>query len=109
MNIKRTSRLHQCVPNFDCLVGCDPDLVTEIARVTSPRNLNRYARDCGFRYAKVFEVRDVCVLHETFKQAARSWSLQCEPGNAFGNVFDLHVHARGVLSEPAQTRIGGGP
>src|ERR1041384_2261194 len=109
MNIKRTARLHQCVLNFDCLVRCDPDLVTEIACVSSTRNLNRHARDHGPGYAKVFEVPDVGVLHQTLEQTTRSWSLQGERGNAFGNVFNLNVHARGVLSEPTKTRIGGRP
>src|ERR1700741_4996644 len=105
MNIKRTAALHQSVPNFDCLIGSDPDFVTEIARVTGARDFDRHASNSAFGHAKIFQVRDVAILHETLEQTSGSWTLQSKRGNAFGNVFDLDVHAGGVLCKPAQARI----
>src|ERR1700752_3796662 len=109
MNIEGATVRHQRVPNFESIVRSDPEFITQIARVARARNLNRPTRDSSFCHTKVFETRDVCVLYETLEQAARSWTLQGERGNTFRNVFDLHVHACGVLRKPAQTRIGCGP
>ena len=44
-----------------------------------------------------------------FSSLAGGRPLQRERRDFLGNVFDLDIHAQGVLAEPAQAGVGGGP
>jgi hypothetical protein len=48
-------------------------------------------------------------LGDGTEEPARGRSLQRERRHLFGNVFDANGKALGVLRQPAQTGVGGGP
>ncbi len=50
------ARLHQRIPDGESVLGIHPDLVTEIARVSGPRDAHRDVADARVHQAKILEL-----------------------------------------------------
>ena len=110
LNIESPAGSHQFIPNSQCLVAGNPNFITEVARVTRARNLDRHSGDRAFGDAKIFQVRNVRIADQSLQQPARGRPLQCQRGDTVSEMSSIsHVEAGGVLSEPAQAGIGGSP
>ncbi len=107
--VERPAALYQSIPHVQCAICIGPDFITEITRVSRAGNLNRHAGNPARRHAKVFQASDVGIFDNCFQEPRRGWPLQRQRGDAFRDVFDLHVEPDGVLREPAQARVGRRP
>src|SRR5215469_3178411 len=108
MEIELLTLFGKRIPNLYTLIPRDPDFVSEIAGVTSARDVDWHSRNLPARDAEIFQVGDVC-FRNRFQQLRRCGALQGEGSHLLRNVFDLYVHIQAVLTEPAQAGVGGGP
>src|SRR5262249_16412774 len=85
-----------------------PDFVAEIARVTRAGDVDGASRDRPARDAKVFQAIDICVGDSAQKLRGR-WSLHRERGDALRDGADLRGEPAGLMGDPSQIRVRGGP
>ena len=108
MDIEGLALVHQLVEHFDGIIPVDPDFVAQVAGVAGARNVHGNAGNFAVGHAEIFERGNVGVRHGV-QQFAGGGTLQRESRSFLGNVLNLHIQAKGVLPEPAQAGIGGGP
>src|SRR5438093_1342297 len=108
MHVIFAAALHDRVPNFHRFAPIHPDLVPQVAGVTGAGDVDGNAGDRASGHAEILETRNLS-LSDFREQPAGGRPLESEGRDLFRNVFNLDVHARGVLAKPAQTRVGGGP
>ncbi len=85
-----------------------PDFVAEIARVAGARDVDRNAGDASARDSEILQRLHVGLGHLA-QQRSRRRTLHRERRDGLRHVFDRHVESDGILHEPSQARIGGGP
>src|SRR5207237_475635 len=87
-----------------CHCAPRPDLVTEIAGIASTGYLDGDAGELGGGNSEILELR--CA--KRLKNRARGRSLDGERSDVLGNIGKTHIHAGGVVLEPAQIGLGRG-
>ena len=108
MDVERPAAAHQRVPHLDGAIPRHPDLVAEIARVAGARDVDRHAGDRPLVMRKYLRCR---CRRRPPRASSRAEVGPCSASAATCSEMSsiAHVETDGVLREPAQVRIGGGP
>ena len=90
------------------MVGRDPQLVPEVARVAGPADVDLDPRDRRGTSPEVAQVGPIPAGRGVEDDAAEG-TLQGEGCDRLADLLDLHVESGPVHAKPAQVRVGGGP
>src|SRR5258706_9216349 len=104
----RGTRHHERVPGRGRLAGGDPDLVSEVARVARPRDVDIDLAELRRASPEVAQVVER-LAGRRLEHRPRERPLERDRGDLFRDVLDRHVQAASVEREPALLRIRGGP
>ena len=108
MDVELATFGHQFVENPEAIIPWHPNFVTQVTGVTGARNINGHAGDFAVSHAEIFQAGNVGI-GDGVQQFATGRPLQGERRDLLGDVFDVYVKPEGILLEPAETGIGGGP
>ena len=108
LGVVRLADSDEPIPHVGGAIPRHPDLVARGRRCSRCAKSRRHIGDATARHPEVLHRVEVDV-GDRLQQPRRRWPLHGQRRDLLGDVLDLRVQAGGVLAEPAQARVRGGP